>query len=265
MASYPLDIAHPQRLLFLNSKQAAYSPGEAKYIWHLQETISCPKNHVFLISIIDAQIPYSYYQINENNRFYYFNNAPFSVPLGNYNILELIQKLKSNHPAITFTYLETTNKLTLSSTTSFRIENNLSYEAFLPMLGFKLDIYEGTTLTSDSVVDLSGYNNIFIFSSNLSPYNVDSYESRGSNVLAKIPVTSSSNGIIFYTTTGVKQVINTVSISDIRLQLLDNLYFPLDLNGVPFTITISLEILRQTEEQDNPFQRVQFVPPPARN
>ena len=208
-------------------------------------------DHSFLLSVVNAEVPYSFYLVNTNNNKYKINGTSYSISIGNYNILELIDKLQSNHPTFTFSYKETTNKLTISAPTAFSMTND-GLEPFLRLIGFRLDIYNGlSSYESDSVVDLSGYNNIFIYS-NLGSENYDSYLSRGSHVLCKIPLTSSANGVIFYENTfGTRHIIDQTNISDIKLQLLSNLYSPIDLNHIDFTIALQLDcILNQSENVD---------------
>lgn len=260
--SYELSTAFPPRLLFLNSRNARYIPEESMYIWSFTESLQCPPNHSFLISVRDAQIPYSFYMINANNNRYYVDNVLYTIPEGNYNIIELLNLLNINHPSLVFTYKETTNKLTITSLRRFKIANDTNFEPFLRLLGFRKDIYEGqTSYTSDSVVNLAGYNNLFIYS-NLTAYNIDSTANRGSNVLAKIPVNAVANGIIFYEipSQGIKQVINHHSISEIKLQLLDTLYFPLHLNYVDWNVTIQVEVIKMNDEVENPMAVTKPIP-----
>lgn len=264
--SYKLDPTLPGKLIFLNSANARYIPEESLYIWSFTESLQCPANHSFLISVRDAQIPYSWYQVNANNNRYFVNGTLFSIPEGNYNIIELVQQLKFNHPTLVFNYKETTNKLTISSASVFRIENDTNYEPFLRMIGFRKDIYEGkSSYTSDSVVNLSGYNNLFIYS-NLTSYNLDSTANRGSNVMGKVPVNSLPNGIIFYEipSQGIKQVISHHSISEVKLQLLDTLYFPLHLNYVDWSVTIQVEVIKMSDDVNNPMAISKPVPPPSK-
>lgn len=245
------DSAHPPKLLFLNSANAKYVPGEAMYIFDFNETLQCPPEHTFLLTVLDAQIPYSWYQINANNNRYYVNGTLHTIPEGNYNILELLDQLRFIHPTFTFAYKETTNRVTIAAPTPFSIANDTSFQPFLRMLGFRKDIYsDSASYTSDSVVNLSGYNSIYLYA-NLTSYNLDSYAKRGSNAIARVPVTAVSNGIIFYSQPAgaVRQQISQQSVSEIKLQLLDSLYFPLFLNHVDWSVTLQIETIRTVEEE----------------
>lgn len=248
--SFQFDTAHPPKYVFLNSANARYVPDEALYIWDFDESLQCPPNHSFVISVRDAHIPYSWYQLNANNNRYYIDGAAHSVPEGNYNILELIDILKTKHASLNFSYAETTNRVTVTSAAPFSMRNDTNFEPFLRHLGFRLDIYEGaSSYTSDSVVNLSGYSAIFLYS-NLTSYNIDSTARRGSNVIARIPVNAVSNGIVFYTMPpgSIRQMITQHSISEIKLQLLDSLYFPLHLNYIDWSLTLQIEVVKVVDE-----------------
>lgn len=264
-STYQLDTAHPPRLVYLNSKQARYIEQDATYIWNLTENITLPKTHMFVISVVDAQIPYSFYLINNNNNRYYVNDQFYTIPQGNYNALELVEKLKANHPTFTFQYTETTNKLTISNSTPFSMANDPAFEPFLLMLGFRFDSYFGQrSYTSDSVLNLSGYNSLYIFS-NVTSFAIDSYAKRGSNVLSKIPINTTSNGIIFYENrTMLKQVVNLQNLNEIKLQLLNNFYRPLHLNYIDFTITLQIEKVPATEESDSTLSAPPSTPIPIK-
>jgi hypothetical protein len=260
-STFNLDPLHPPRLIYLNSAQARYLENDATYIWNLTEPLVKPKGHVFVISIASAEIPYSWYLINERNNRYIVDGQVYTVPIGNYNILELIEKLKGNHSTFTFSYFETTNKLTIANASSFTLENCPGFEPFLKMLGFRFDTYVGSTsYTSDSVVNLSSYNNIYLFS-NITSYAMDSFAKRGSNVLAKIPVTCTSNGIIFYTNqANLKQVVNTTNLNEIKISLINNFYSPINLNYIDFTILLQVEKVK-LEERDTDMMATQPIQP----
>lgn len=249
--SFAFDTSNPPKFLFLNSANARYVPHEAMYIWSFDESMQCPPNHSFLISVRDAHIPYSWYQLNRNNNRYFVDEALHTIPEGNYNIIELLDIMREKHPNISFAYMETTNRVTVTSFLPFSMRNDTNFEPFLRHLGFRKDIYDGAArYESDSVVNLSGYNSVLVYS-NLTSYNIDSTARRGSNVMAKIPVTTTSNSIIFYTMPpgSIKQMISQHSISEVKLQLLDSLYFPLHLNYIDWSITIQVEVVRVVDEE----------------
>lgn len=246
--SYQLSTQFPPRKIFLNSAHATTSGTDGYYSWSLKEPITAPSGHVFLFSVTDATIPYSFYIINTNNNSYAMAGVSATVTPGNYTILELLTTLRENHPTITFTYKQTTNKVTVTNATPFSMSNTVGKEPFLRLLGFTKDSYSGaSSYTSESVVNLASYSSIYVFS-NVSAANLDSYESRSGNIMCKIPVTSCPNGLIFFENINMlRHVVTHNTISEVRIRLIDPYYFDLLLNGVPFSMTIQIDIVPQTQ------------------
>lgn len=251
IATYPMDVHHPPRLIYLNSAQARYVESESMYIWTLDEPITKPNHHMFVISVVECQIPYSFTIINTRNNRYWINNNLYTIDPGNYNINELIDQLKANHSALTFQYSEINNKMTITSSSSFTMKNDPVSQPFLKMLGFRFDEYQGlSSYTSDSVVNLSGYNAIYLFS-NITSFAMDSFAKRGSNVLCKIPVVGVSNSIIFYENhMSLKQVVNSGNLNEIRVKIVDPFYTPLHLNYVDWSMTIQVEKVESKFNED---------------
>lgn len=241
--SYQLNTHWPSRQIFLNSAFAKYSSYE--YHWDLNEQIYVPTGYNLLVSVVDAQIPVSYYKLNEHNRFFYVNDNLTSIRAGNYDILSLIDEIHSTIQPLTLTYDIVRNKVTISSAQAFSIRNDSSRSRFLKVLGFDLDLYEGSTsYTSEGQVNMAGVSSIYVSSQELVSMNIDSFSKTSSHILCKIPATASSNGIIFYDGRDQKQLIKTRGVSEITIALFDHEYNPLDLNGVPWSITLQFDYIR---------------------
>lgn len=200
----------------------------------------------YLLSVVDCQIPYSFYTINENNNTFIFNGQLHTITSANYDIIQLCQEVTDSIPNLTITYSEYTNKCTMytDNGTNFTIRNSGSHEPFLKFLGFKLDSYENSNeYVSDSVVNVSGPACIYV-SSNLGTSNFNSQLQTSSNILCKIPINTLSNGIIFYENYfQYRSLIYQNNISEIMITLLDDFYFPINLNGVDFTITLQFDVI----------------------
>ena len=243
--SYQLDTHLPSRQFHLNSKHAR-NIGVSQYVWDLSETLSLDAKYNFLVSVVSAQIPFSMYTINDSNKVFLVNGVEYSIPVGNYNVLELIREVANAVGILTLEYNQITNKVRVASDTAFSIRNSGSHEPFLRLLGFKLDLYEDQTeYVSDSVVNLSGISSIHLIS-NLGTQNFDSFSKKGSHVLARLPVNTVSNGIIFWENLfHHRSLISQTTISEIAIELLDSQFFPVDLNGVDFSITLQLDVIKK--------------------
>ena len=61
------DTIYPSLSLYLQSNQADVVTNEANVTWYLQEKITVPVGTRCLVSIIDFECPYSFYNINDKN------------------------------------------------------------------------------------------------------------------------------------------------------------------------------------------------------
>lgn len=160
------------------------------------------------IKINSVHIPFSFYAINANNNTLYIDSVGNStIPVGNYTISTLTAALIVAMDAIltptsNVTYNSTTNKFTLTHTTTpFTIDTtsaaNIAY-----VIGFEEPGGASTTKTSDSVVDISGPKHLVLKSSILTQF------------VAEKNVTASGLSAIYTTNTGVSDnVLHTIPIN----------------------------------------------------
>ena len=183
----------------------------------LFEAIECQEDEVLGVSLASATMPNSWYNLSDttkNNLFTFIEGGTTYntlIPDGNYNILELMAKIKSimetaNGGAIqyTFSYDEINNQVKIISNSStittlkFSIPNSPRR-----MLGFTeadINLNSFTALYSNRAVDITDtQNSIYVRLPNLSNQKViESSTGRYSNIIAHIPVLFSRNSFFTY-------------------------------------------------------------------
>ena len=183
----------------------------------LFEAIECQEDEVLGVSLASATFPNSWYNLSEttkNNLFTFIEGGTTYntlIPDGNYNILELMAKIKSimetaNGGAIlyTFSYDEINNQVKIISNSStittlkFSIPNSPRR-----MLGFTeadINLNSFTALYSNRAVDITDtQNSIYVRLPNLSNQKViESSTGKYSNIIAHIPVLFSRNSFFTY-------------------------------------------------------------------
>ena len=231
--------------IYLNSKYAtSYFNNTYKFSLN---TLEIDEGHYIYLSIVHVSIPYSFYNVHENNNRleYISNNLGYviNIPVSNYNINQLIAYLSSAMPSFTITYSNKTNKITfkhstydftiLSSSTCYRIlgfDENKSYTSY------------GTILVSSNCINLMTINSIFLLS-NLLTYNISSSIPNSQNILCQIPVDNGPNSLIhYYNKNGFRTNLFLKYINDISLRLVDEYNNDINLNGLHFRVTIQLDI-----------------------
>ena len=165
--------------IYLNSKNAdKYNNGmisDAEYDLPLVEFQD--EFHIYL-SVVSCLIPFSFYNINNSNNslYYSFDGNSMTnilIPIGNYNINDLVKYFKASMSNFTITYNQNSNKLSFThATTNFMF---MSVSSCLSVLGFNDNttyISTSFTLTSKNCVNVYNIKNIQV-NSNLITYNIN--------------------------------------------------------------------------------------------
>ena len=122
--------------IHLNSKYL--SQGTINNAFFYIQTIEVPSDYQLHLSVINASIPYSFYNVNSNNNklVIYFSESMSTTYLfntGNYTINQFLTELQSKLVGFTITYDKIKSKLTLAYTTNFTISTT---STCLDILGF---------------------------------------------------------------------------------------------------------------------------------
>jgi hypothetical protein len=217
------------------------------------------------VNTSNYNLPYSY--VDTNGVGHTFNSTSMNIPIGNYNInalqtqmiLSLLADILVNLPSSTlsasnfvFSYNAQTGFTTMSMTGLayvVTITLKFSLSAVLGIMnGFPaVNQIFGTavTLVSTNKVMVNPITSVYIRSDTLKFQNnyeaiVQSYQN--SDVVAKVPITTLPNSIVYYRN-DQKSMISNKFISDLNLYVSDNLStsYSLDMQGVNWGISIQLD------------------------
>lgn len=253
--------------IYLNSKFAdQYLFDVSDCIYNLPNII-IEKDEVAYITVKDAVIPNSFYNVNETNNKLNLRidltTYLILIPYGNYNVnslsLEirtLIQDLDTEHGHdhdLTITYLPKINQFYfIHSHHSFSF---LSTSTCFEILGFK----DGQTYTSSALpfqtqkheltsnigVNLFTTRTIFVQSQNFILNNINSLNHNNNNILASIPIKGTPNSIIFYEDLTKHLIHNLNNLTTLRIQLKDQDGELINFNGCHYSITLEITIIKK--------------------
>jgi PHD/YefM family antitoxin component YafN of YafNO toxin-antitoxin module len=206
-----------------------------------------------LISLVSAEIPNTFYNINDNNNKLYIteNLVPKTIiiPIGNYNIYQLVNELQTLlGPNYTVTYNQITNKLNILLIVVMSTVFLFSISSIRDVIGFKsstLTIINNQSITSDYVCNLN-YTNVLYLQTDITELtSVYSQTKEPINFLNKIPINSPQNFMIFFYPTQKSHEIYVQSgnIQKITLTILDDRLRNIDLNGAYFNVTLLIEFI----------------------
>ena len=247
--SYQLDSVFSSQQIHLQSEDANfYINGIGHSIYYFKTSINPPNHISMLISLVDSQIPISYYTItNSNNILDYTVNSinyTYNIDIGNPDAISLKSELNSNLNDISVSYNNSKNQYTFTSNYDFSINSNSTCLGFLGLSNTTHNSVN-KSLSSDNVVNLSGTKSIYILT-NLLNHNIDSRTGQRSKVLAKIPVQTSSNGILKYNNkNNFKSLIDNRHINHIEISLENDNREIIDFNGIHYSLTLQIDFIER--------------------
>jgi hypothetical protein len=213
-----MDLIENQRVVHIRSLDSnSYTNGTWSFI--LPEAISVNQDEEIRVSVINASIPYSFYNVNYANKYLDVResdangsnavNYTLTLTEGNYNAIQFLSlfqsAINSRSASVgkSFTYVITYDKFTNKGTFSLSSLNAKSVFLFSSgsnqrfdceyLLGFSggdKTLTSSSPLTSNATINMSPYEAIYI-NSNLGI--VNNYYTKTSNlspILLKVPITS---------------------------------------------------------------------------
>lgn len=157
-----------------------------------------------------------------------------------------------DYPNLSFSYDSITNKYTIENDVSISLDLSAS-TSIATALGFTREVFEGTSIVSNTAVKMFEKNHLFIRTS--LPY-LAVFDSSGSrsSVIAKIPIDTLAGGINYYD--GSRQPLIALASVDLSTFDVDLTYDQsgdlVDLNGLEWDFTIMIVVYHSdVSEKEN--------------
>ncbi len=196
------------------------------------------------VSIVKAQIPYSFYIINEYNNLLALSTGNIYITYGNYNAQSFINYLNSKMPLNMTISLNSTNGV-------FTINYNQSFQILPTSTIYKILGIEQKTYTSVSNSITCPYPCNFLGSKNLyikSNLNLDNLNTATNDyiTLCSIPISVEPYSIILYNNySNSKHLIKNKNLDNIELKIYDDMNNLIDFNNIDWTLTLEIETTTQ--------------------
>ena len=272
--SYYMNIYEESKIINLNSSNAIKNNGSflSNVYFNFKNIIEDNDDVIDIkVSVTNAQIPFSFYNINVYNNILSinYNSTDYLLTLtrGNYNatnlITEIQNKLISNGLTnITITISSVTGCLlfTVSSGTLI-LKYNTS--TIFTVLGLdNVDYTITSTLNAPFPLNLLGTLRLRICSYELITYNLDSSTGGTLNVLSTIPIEAPTFGIILYDNiTNVQTKLNNNQLDGFDIIILDDNNNEVNFNNTNWTITILLTFIKKIRERKDTKKFEDYIKP----
>jgi len=257
-------------ILHIRSKDATQlvSGFNTDFNVNLVNPININQNQEIHISMMSAEIPYSFYNISSNlnnNIIKYDTTETLIFTNQDYSILDVRDFFNNNtdfSAIFTCSYNTLKNKLSFLNKTGATHTIDLNNSTINKVIGFdettsQRTITAGSTLESDYVCNLATIHSIFVKSS-MATGNVISTRIGNSTTLQKISVDVNSNGIIYLNQSDFRQISVSQSniIDSITFRITDQNDNLLQLNNVNFELSFLFEVFpRYNQNNENERRR----------
>lgn len=210
--------------------------------FNIPNLIKSEKNILYnTISIIHAEIPYSFYNVNEYNNLLSLSTGNIYIDYGNYNANSLMKYLNAKFPiGVTLTLDKSTGKFTLTSTQTNITINKTSTCQKLLGLSPNVD-YAGTLINFPYPVNCLGTNNIYVKCPNII---LDNYNTTTKDyiTLLSIPVAVEPFELVIYSNMSqTKHIIKNKTLDNIEIIITDDNNNMINFNNIDWNITIQIE------------------------
>jgi len=262
-----MGIITENRLITLNTRYATLLNGTAlsSVEFPFKGVLTDDENIISAnICIMNAQIPVSWYIVNDSNNQFRYDGNWITIPNGNYNGNSFITVLKSlmngvipasvtnivltsSTGELTFTFA-TSRTLIFPSTRQASSDPNFSNLIFGAVAG---TTYSGAIITLPFPLNLLGINRLAIRSSKLLISSFNSFQMNKGVNLSTIPIDQPPWGLVNYSnqTDLNKAVLEVKYIDIIDIQICDENNSLVDFNNTNWTMTLVLEIIRKVPER----------------
>lgn len=256
-------IQEDTRIINLASASARYLNGNRKsdVVFDFKNILTEQPDIIHTtIGCVSAQIPVSYYTVNEYNNILNTSFGSYAIYLGNYTvsslIVEMIPRITNGAAAtMQITIQKITGKLTfvcneIRNFTFFSAGSTaLSWLGFDPALNYSSDQYG--SLTAPNPLNLLGTQQLRINSTACGGSNSNSSALGESSLIAVIQSSAPPFGMILYNNQSSYSLLKNKRISSIDIQIMDEKNNPIDFNGIDWSLTLQMTIYRRVPLPNN--------------
>lgn len=249
-------------------------PKSSNFIYILKEPMNVPDHMNLLVSLHTATIPYTFYNVRTgvNDTIAFLADGvsyDFNISSGNYSATGLASVIKTELDAIsgltaTIDYSRETLKFgfTLTGITTFQFDMRTTTNNGADLIGMYdtdvLNIPMNTRTLTPKAIDLNdSIHGLYIRQNIATKSSLDNESGIFTNILARLPITTNTGGIIFYSpqNNDHESMVSVPVINTIGIRLTDDRNRSIDLNGHHFQLSIKISYIHKEKLRMKPLRR----------
>lgn len=252
---------YKSKVLKIDSSKAKqyYNEEQTAFLFQLENPISVSNNELIVYSLVSAYIPYSFYSVNSNNNKLDVRETTSNVtttrsveiPHGNYSANEFSRTLSQLLNTSTITYhfvynkINNTYSVSCSAASIFLFQTGThASQSCHTFLGFPA--YDTIINSQPFSTGCITMNDIYYFQINTDIGSNNIMTADGSDgIMDIIPISNEPMSFISYNPINPsKFLLMSDTLNNLKIALTDNKNRPVDLNGIPFMLTIRIDIVQ---------------------
>lgn len=208
------------------------------------------------IYLTSVSVPHSFYNVRLTNNCVVINGSQYYLTPQNYNANQLAQELTNAINSIigvnkaTVSFNKQKLKYKIATTTPFTI----NFKTAVNLFGFSEQDYSIVdSIESPFIADINdGIHSIILTANFGSPFSVLLNENFGTQIIARIPITSKPGDIINYFDHNNERPIvkNVRNLQFFEVSILDDNLAPLTLGGIDFQVELFLDLMDEYTDEE---------------
>jgi hypothetical protein len=208
-------------------------------------------------SVLHAEIPNSFYLVNNTNNKLIINSITYTITNGNYNGNSLLLAIKNILPTtFNITYNVNTLKYTFTNTSDFTISKSSTINKLIGGNTLADITSISNTLTMPNVINLLPIPRINIRSPQLNFGNYNQSDGSGDVFLSVQNSAGLGSMNLYYNLTTTRYIFENNSLQKLEIRITDDYNNELDFNGLDYYLTLQFDIDFLAPPRNDTFSKI---------
>jgi len=235
--------------IFIHSEDSIVNISGSDRIYYFDEAIVAPVGCRIVIGLTNMVIPNAIYNVSSNSNTIIISGTTYTISVGNYSAADLATAITTEITSIGSVAFNTDNNVFVFTFGSAKIIQSTTMTRQLGLGNSQLPTASVTSYKATNLCDLGGIRNIYVRLTNLTMNNLDS-NGTSNNIVASVVNDTNFGAYLFHTPSEVLYYqITEDQFSHLNISLTDQSNVPLELNGVSYTLTLTVHFVKQRNSQ----------------
>ena len=232
--------------IYIHSEDAVINISDSDKIYYFDEAIVAPPGFRILIGLTSMVIPNAIYNITSTSNTIKIGATTYTITVGNYSAHDLATAITTQISSIGSVTFNEDNNIFVFTFGSATFIDSTTMERQLGLRN-QLPTTSATSYKATNLADLGGVRNVYVRLSNLTMNNIDS-NGTTNNIIASVINDTNFGAYLFHNPSEVLYYqITEQQFSHLNISLTDQSNIALELNGVEYTMTLTVHFTKQRE------------------